>query len=465
MAADEPCAAQPHACGPSGTVLPSLLLIGTRKGGTTALANLLRDHPQIIMPNCKAGHHDLRASQMCVWDKEVRYFSRGVNKGIELCWYRNLDQCPVRALPNRRPSPSHKHCRQFNHHGSVLSLASPQAHGDGDGVGGGGSSDSDAGGGLRDEVVTSSSSFVGFDASPDYMVIPDAAISRMASQLGKGARLVLLLRNPADRFYSAYNMGMNEHLDRRRSVRRASSLPPAGGGETDGEHAVSYGTFARELDRLLLCAPTCAEEPAVVAMFFNYGLYARHIQRFAAHFGMGRLLIERSEDFYEDASPTVSRVLAFAGLREPPAFAEKMRRAALTRSARNDGGLWGGSKYAGRLLHTERRKLQDWYAPHNAELYALMGRDMQWEVDAREQHDHELAPVPVGARTTTAVVEQDSTWSTVGGGGRGAGGGGGDAGGRRSSGLHEGLGQAVPLGPAEDANTPKQTLPFLRPEL
>ena len=38
-----------------------------------------------------------------------------------------------------------------------------------------------------------------------------------------------------------------------------------------------------------------------------------------------RLLIERSEDFYADAYPAVSRVLAFASLPEPPAFASLVR--------------------------------------------------------------------------------------------------------------------------------------------
>ena len=34
----------------------------------------------------------------------------------------------------------------------------------------------------------------------------------MRLALGAQAKLVALLRNPADRFYSAYNMGMNEVL-------------------------------------------------------------------------------------------------------------------------------------------------------------------------------------------------------------------------------------------------------------
>ena len=83
-------------CESAGGLLPSLLLIGTRKAGTTALANALREHPFIVMPNCtRARLHPFARHAMCVWDKEVRYFSRGLGRDlIDACWYRGLYNCP-----------------------------------------------------------------------------------------------------------------------------------------------------------------------------------------------------------------------------------------------------------------------------------------------------------------------------------------------------------------------------------
>ena len=277
---------------------------------------------------------------MCVWNKEVRYFSRGIGRpGFDACWYRNLYPCPP----------------------------------------------------VEDEAAAAS--FVAYDGSPDYMVLEDAAVATMRAQLGPSVRLVALLRNPSDRFYSAYNMGMNE---RRRPGAR-----------------LGYDAFASSLDRMLACAPECPDEQRVVSMFFNYGLYARHLRRYMAHFGREALLVEASEAFYAAPWPTVARVLAFAKLPELPS----VKRAAAAQAApgqqsappqpveseqppRGEGGgsssvmsssvpaggrglnsgrVWGGEGYTGRLRPAERAKLAAFYAPHNRELYALLGRDFGWE--------------------------------------------------------------------------------------
>ena len=220
---DSCSSASPDACAPDGLV-PSLVLIGTRKGGTTALTALVRRHPRIVMPHCFAGLRRRGANGafgrgVCVWDKEVRYFSRGVPQGLGMCWYRSLYPCP----------------------------------------------NGDSGGGSSDALV-------GFDASPDYLVLNDAAVRHMATALGPTrTRLVALLRNPADRFYSAYNMGMSERLSRTSgragSVEQRSSLNATAS-------VVTYAKFASDLDRILICAPECRDEPSVVAMFFSYGMYA-----------------------------------------------------------------------------------------------------------------------------------------------------------------------------------------------
>ena len=92
---------------------------------------------------------------------------------------------------------------------------------------------------------------------------------------------------------------------------RGRNLQMQSGG---GASELSYATFAGSLDRYLACAPECAEEPGVVSMFFDYGLYAKHLRHFIEHFGKGRLLVQKSEDFYADAWATVKEAAEFAGL-------------------------------------------------------------------------------------------------------------------------------------------------------
>lgn len=308
----------------SAGLLPTLLLIGTRKGGTTALSNILVQHPQVVPPACSSPLLAWPASAsvqrkargtMCVWDKETRYFSRGVRVGLDLCWYRSLYHC----------------------------------------AGGG-----DGGGRAA------------FDGSPDYLVLEKPAVEAMALALGPRARLVALLRNPSDRFYSAYNMAYNERLGRLRRARNRTSAS-----------SVTYAGFAAKLDRLVACAPGCPLEDRVVGMFFNYGLYASHLRTYRAAFGAGAILVERSEDFYADAWPTVGRVVAHFGLPALPASVVAAQRAKPADARkRNSGGVWGGAEYTGRLLPAERIKLNAFYRPHNAELYAMLGRDMGWEAEA-----------------------------------------------------------------------------------
>ena len=146
--------------GPGVGPLPTLVLIGTRKGGTTGFTTQLLKHPHLLAPDChtdRARWPRGAASLMCVWDKEVRYFSRGWRGGVDLCWYRKRYPCVPPGAPH-----------------------------------------------------------VAVDASPDYLVIGAEKVALMARTLPAPTKLLALLRNPADRFYSAYNMGMNEALGKSR---------------------------------------------------------------------------------------------------------------------------------------------------------------------------------------------------------------------------------------------------------
>lgn len=137
--------------------------------------------------------------------------------------------------------------------------------------------------------------------------MPNQHIMRMRLQLGGLVRLVAMVRNPSDRFYSAYNMANND------------------------KNSNAYDAFAGSLDRMIACAPGCPDMPKVVSMFFNYGLYAKHLIPFITHFGREALLIECSEDFFTSPRPTVERVLSFAGLRIPSKLSSLLEKGNIVR--------------------------------------------------------------------------------------------------------------------------------------
>ena len=93
--------------------VPLIQLIGTRKGGTTALSAHMLAHPHLLAPDCSTHKRKwprVAQTRMCVWDKEVRYFSRGFRGpgakqaqplgSVDLCWYRSLYPCVPAGAPH-----------------------------------------------------------------------------------------------------------------------------------------------------------------------------------------------------------------------------------------------------------------------------------------------------------------------------------------------------------------------------
>ena len=128
----------------------------------------------------------------------------------------------------------------------------------------------------------------------------------------------------------------------------------------------------------------------MVSMFFDYGMYARHLSKYFRHFGRERVLLLRSEDFYADAQPVVESVLKFARLQ--PLTGTRL--AAGQGSARRNSGTEWGSNYSGKLLPPERGKLARYYRPHNHALYELAARDFGWDGDTVESTPVGSVPPP-----------------------------------------------------------------------
>ena len=123
--------------------VPLIQLIGTRKGGTTALSDHMLAHPHLLAPDCRTHKRDwprVAQSKMCVWDKEVRYFSRGFRRvqaqsleSVDLCWYRSLYPCvPVGAphvgfdgSPDYLTMPEDKVAAQASHRGPSFTPCVP----------------------------------------------------------------------------------------------------------------------------------------------------------------------------------------------------------------------------------------------------------------------------------------------------------------------------------------------------
>jgi hypothetical protein len=173
--------------------------------------------------------------------------------------------------------------------------------------------------------------FHGFtgESSPSYLVHPEVP-ARVRAVLPE-VKLIAILRNPVERAYSAYN----------RNIRRRRESRP----------------FAEAV---------FSEADSLEFAYLERGRYAEQLERWLQHFRREQLLVLSAEAFFKNAP--MDRLWDFLGL---PAWAGD---AALQR--------WIKEKYSyGRYAEMDgdvRRKLTEYFRPHNERLYRLVGEDFGW---------------------------------------------------------------------------------------
>jgi Sulfotransferase domain len=181
------------------------------------------------------------------------------------------------------------------------------------------------------------------EASP-YMSHP-LTPERMAGVVPE-ARLIALLRNPVDRAYSDYQMVARkgrEPLTFEEAIGAAEeALLPGEEGEARADLGdARYGYLSR-------------------------GIYVDRLLRWTKFFNKEQLLVLQSEDFFENPQETLQRAFDFLGLPEWELEASKLGK------KRNAGSYEEG------IDPTTRRRLEEYFEPHNQRLYEFLGVDFGW---------------------------------------------------------------------------------------
>lgn len=168
------------------------------------------------------------------------------------------------------------------------------------------------------------------EATPGYLFHPHAP-ERMAEMVPQ-ARLIALLRNPVDLFYSSY------------------------------QHRVRKGQEDRSFEQTVRAALDSPHEARLVLR----GIYVDHLLRWRRFFSAEQMLVLKSEDLFERPQDTLKLALEFLDLPgwEPDASA--------LRGKRNKGD------YEQKIDPTIRRQLEDYFEPHNRRLYEYLGVDFGW---------------------------------------------------------------------------------------
>jgi hypothetical protein len=166
------------------------------------------------------------------------------------------------------------------------------------------------------------------EASP-YMA-HHLAPERMA-QVVPGVRLIALLRDPVERAYSHYQQWARKGKESR--------------------------TFAEAIE---------AHDDDSRREYLSKGLYMDQLLRWSEYFSREQMLVLKSEDFFEKPKETLKLVLDFLDLPEWEPEASELE------SRRNAG------RYEQEMDPAIRRRLEEYFEPHNKRLYDYLDVDFGW---------------------------------------------------------------------------------------
>lgn len=250
--------------------VPSFLIVGAQRCGTTSMFKTLAQHPQVSRPALHKGLH---------------YFDKNYEKGFN--WYRG--QFPF--------SPA----------------------------------------GVGRASLT-------FESSPYYMFHPLAA-TRIASDM-PDAKLVVLLRDPVERAYSAHSHEQARGYESE-PFEAALELEPS--------------RLAGERERMLRDATYDSVHWQHHA-YITRGQYHEQILRLEGLVGREGMIVVDSHDFFVRPEESFSKVLDFLGL--PPHRGIQFER--------------HNARQRSPLPDTLRRSLEEHYAPHDERLAQWWGRTPSW---------------------------------------------------------------------------------------
>jgi hypothetical protein len=188
-----------------------------------------------------------------------------------------------------------------------------------------------------------------FEASGYYSYHP-FAVERIAHDM-PDLKLVVMLRDPVDRAFSAYKHEFARGFEQVRFEEALELEDSRLAGEIDRMASdLRYESFAHRHHSYL-----------------HRGHYAEQLERVFRHFPREQVHIIDSENFFAEPAREYQRLLAFLGLRQfEPAFFDR-------HNARPGQPMAEGT----------RRMLEEYYRSHNARLTMLMERQPSWAESAQ----------------------------------------------------------------------------------
>lgn len=181
--------------------------------------------------------------------------------------------------------------------------------------------------------------FMTYDVTPFYIWNPLAA--QRIRDMFPTIKLIALLRNPIDRAYSNYFLGVR-----------------SGSEKLSFEEAIEHEI--KSLEGISLTDQTIYKRPR---SYIAKGFYAKQLEIWLQLFKKEQLLILQTEEFAKNPLTTLSEIFAFL----------KLPDCTLT-----DFKKMNVAKYPPMKQET-REFLRNYYLPYNNELYKMIGKSFDWD--------------------------------------------------------------------------------------
>ncbi|MGL5942328.1 MAG: sulfotransferase domain-containing protein [Waterburya sp.] len=181
------------------------------------------------------------------------------------------------------------------------------------------------------------------EASASYICDPEVP-ERIAETL-PNVKLIALLRNPIDRAYSHYH-----HTKR------------------IGRENLTFEEAIAQEDLRVEKIENSQELGSNYHKAYNYtylssGRYAEQLKKWFNLFDRQQILIVKSEDFFSYPEPIFQQVLDFLSL--PPWLPKSFQK-------------YNYNHYSQMIKPSNKKRLREYFQPHNQKLYELLGVDFGW---------------------------------------------------------------------------------------
>lgn len=184
-----------------------------------------------------------------------------------------------------------------------------------------------------------------FEATPIYIFHPEVA--KRLHQYNPNLQLILILRNPADRAFSAWTM-YHHHFN-------------AKTGLYEDLHDPRTFTEAVEEELAVIEHSTYYEDKKA---YVKRGLYHYQVEEFLKYFPKEQILFLESKDLKKSFEQNLAKVQDFIGVPQEDLHIIQANK----------------SKISDKELYTKDiQKLKEFYKPHNEKLFELIGQEYQWD--------------------------------------------------------------------------------------